>query len=524
MNGAGDAFLETVGNNQILLNINFASPYFDYIHTSLTRFGTEPLEPEGFIVEPEAPATTTEEEITLDFPVNSVPEDTQVELTKTESPVDFQLTRSAGLNPIPITNAIEFEITASEVDSGAEVTDVPGTYTMVIDYSPLLPLPAFIEASLRIFWFNDLTSRWEMIPSNANPARPNLATKTITATLDHFSTYAIGYYEDTTPPETTATLTGDFFSPPYDTFYKDQVMITLEAEDDGYGVEKIEYSLDGVSWAEYTGALIFDTEGEYTLSYRATDLSGEAGLVEETKTMSFKIIRDDDEDGIPTQFDYCPNSETSKFDTLIDGCTCEDILALKVNVRMDQLGGIIDAQLERELAEAERDRNREIEKHNRTMAKLQRKLDKAKREKDRLKIQRKMDREIEKLDREIEKIEQEIQYEQEKHARKMAALDRLRDKLLDQLQYLLSKLRSCPRLLIKSFEERRGWAKDIPEVEEPTTGFVGLGESNLLIMVFLMAIAIIIGEVLIFSGVRKMGEEIIDAMPKFEEPKARTKK
>lgn len=59
----------------------------------------------------------------------------------------------------------------------------------------------------------------------------------------------------------------------------------------------------------------------------------------------------------------------------------------------------------------------------------------------------------------------------------------------------------------------------------PATGFVIGGESGtLLALLLIIALVLILGEVFIYSGIKKMGEDIVSAMPKFEEPKPKKKK
>ncbi|MET8312030.1 family 16 glycoside hydrolase [Micromonospora sp. NPDC005173] len=76
---------------------------------------------------------------------------------------------------------------------------------------------------------------------------------------------------DTTPPTATATLSGQ----QDDTgAYLGSATITLTAADAGSGVDRIEYALDGGTYARYSAPVTVDQPGARTLSYRATDKAG----------------------------------------------------------------------------------------------------------------------------------------------------------------------------------------------------------------------------------------------------------
>ncbi|MGW0546216.1 OmpL47-type beta-barrel domain-containing protein [Streptomyces altiplanensis] len=77
---------------------------------------------------------------------------------------------------------------------------------------------------------------------------------------------------DTTPPETTATVSGDKNA---DGAYITSAKVTLTATDaGGSGVDKVEYSLDGGPYLAYTTPVIVDRVGRHTLDHRATDKAG----------------------------------------------------------------------------------------------------------------------------------------------------------------------------------------------------------------------------------------------------------
>ncbi|MFJ3406639.1 OmpL47-type beta-barrel domain-containing protein [Promicromonospora sp. NPDC090134] len=90
--------------------------------------------------------------------------------------------------------------------------------------------------------------------------------------------------EDTTPPVVTAEVTGDLDA---DGAYIGSGTLNLTARDPGSGVAGIEYDLDGAGWAAYTAPVVVDTPGEHTVTYRATDRSGN---VSEPGSATFTVV------------------------------------------------------------------------------------------------------------------------------------------------------------------------------------------------------------------------------------------
>ncbi|OON81960.1 glycosyl hydrolase [Streptomyces tsukubensis] len=80
--------------------------------------------------------------------------------------------------------------------------------------------------------------------------------------------------DDTTAPETSATVSGDKNA---DGAYVGSATVTLAATDEGSGVDTIEYALgaDG-AWQPYTTPVVVDEVGARTVRYRATDKAGNA--------------------------------------------------------------------------------------------------------------------------------------------------------------------------------------------------------------------------------------------------------
>ncbi|MBT2401413.1 OmpL47-type beta-barrel domain-containing protein [Streptomyces sp. ISL-100] len=90
--------------------------------------------------------------------------------------------------------------------------------------------------------------------------------------------------EDKTPPETTATVTGDKNA---DGAYITSAKVTLAATDaGGSGVDKVEYSLDGGPYLAYITPVIVDRVGRHTVDHRATDKAGNTSVA---KQVAFTI-------------------------------------------------------------------------------------------------------------------------------------------------------------------------------------------------------------------------------------------
>jgi plastocyanin len=77
--------------------------------------------------------------------------------------------------------------------------------------------------------------------------------------------------EDTTPPKTTAKTEGKQNS---DGHYLGKATVTVTADDEGTGVEKVEYSLDGGPFLLYEDPVVVDRAGHHSVAHRATDKAG----------------------------------------------------------------------------------------------------------------------------------------------------------------------------------------------------------------------------------------------------------
>jgi uncharacterized lipoprotein YddW (UPF0748 family) len=92
-------------------------------------------------------------------------------------------------------------------------------------------------------------------------------------------------HAETTAPATTASL--DPAAPTGSNgWYAGDVTVRMNATDDCAGVEKIQYSINGGTWADYAGAFVLSSEGTTTVDYAAVDY---AGNVEATKSFTVMV-------------------------------------------------------------------------------------------------------------------------------------------------------------------------------------------------------------------------------------------
>ncbi|MFB7599013.1 OmpL47-type beta-barrel domain-containing protein [Streptomyces sp. NPDC056160] len=90
--------------------------------------------------------------------------------------------------------------------------------------------------------------------------------------------------DDTTAPETSATLSGERNA---DGAYVDMATVTVSASDTGSGVNTVEYALDTGAWQPYTAPVMVHQLGEHTVRYRATD---KAGNVSAEQSVRFTVV------------------------------------------------------------------------------------------------------------------------------------------------------------------------------------------------------------------------------------------
>lgn len=99
--------------------------------------------------------------------------------------------------------------------------------------------------------------------------------------------------DDTTPPDTSATVTGEQDA---DGAYFDMATVTVSASDTGSGVNGIEYAVDSGAWQPYTAPVMVHQLGTHTVRYRATD---KAGNVAAEKSVQFKVVATPSPDTAP---------------------------------------------------------------------------------------------------------------------------------------------------------------------------------------------------------------------------------
>ncbi|SEE54306.1 chitobiase/beta-hexosaminidase C-terminal domain-containing protein [Jiangella alba] len=99
--------------------------------------------------------------------------------------------------------------------------------------------------------------------------------------------------DDTTPPQTSATVTGDQNA---DGDYVGSATVTITASDAQSGVASIEYNLDGAGFTAYTTPLVVSALGDHTVQYRATD---NAGNVAPVQSVSFTVVEPEPDDTTP---------------------------------------------------------------------------------------------------------------------------------------------------------------------------------------------------------------------------------
>ncbi len=97
--------------------------------------------------------------------------------------------------------------------------------------------------------------------------------------------------DDETPPETSATVSGEKDDAGA---YLGMATVTVTASDTGSGVNTIEYALGANGeWKAYTAPVMVHELGEHTVRYRATDRSGN---VADEKSVDFTVVEPPSQD------------------------------------------------------------------------------------------------------------------------------------------------------------------------------------------------------------------------------------
>lgn len=99
--------------------------------------------------------------------------------------------------------------------------------------------------------------------------------------------------DDTAPPETSATVSGE--QNPAGA-YLDMATVTVSASDTGSGVNTVEYAVNSGSWQPYGGPVMVHQVGSHSVRYRATD---KAGNVSPEKSVAFTVVAQPAEDTVP---------------------------------------------------------------------------------------------------------------------------------------------------------------------------------------------------------------------------------
>ncbi|MFI7292869.1 OmpL47-type beta-barrel domain-containing protein [Streptomyces sp. NPDC050121] len=99
--------------------------------------------------------------------------------------------------------------------------------------------------------------------------------------------------DDTAPPDTSATVTGEQNA---DGTYVDMATVTVSASDTGSGVNTIEYAVNSGAWQRYTAPVMVHQAGAHTVRYRATD---KAGNVSADKDVRFTVVAAAPQDTTP---------------------------------------------------------------------------------------------------------------------------------------------------------------------------------------------------------------------------------
>ncbi|GAH10273.1 unnamed protein product, partial [marine sediment metagenome] len=94
----------------------------------------------------------------------------------------------------------------------------------------------------------------------------------------NYGTILINSDYDDDPPVTEIDLSGTTGN---NGWYTSDMQVTLTATDEVIGVEKTEYSFDGVNWIDYSGTFLVTAEGITTIFYRSIDNIGNIEIIKE---------------------------------------------------------------------------------------------------------------------------------------------------------------------------------------------------------------------------------------------------
>lgn len=161
--------------------------------------------------------------------------------------------------------------------AGQLITQFNKVFTLEIDFSGE-DLTGYDPDSIALYSSQDGRT-WTKIDSNID-----MFSKKATAELDHLTHFALfAEQTDTTPPVTTTILTG---TEGKDNWFRSNVQVALNAQDEGVGSAYTAYRLDGGDWQEYASSLLFGEEGAYTVEYYSVD---QIDNIETPKSVTFHI-------------------------------------------------------------------------------------------------------------------------------------------------------------------------------------------------------------------------------------------
>ncbi len=140
---------------------------------------------------------------------------------------------------------------------------------------------AVSEHSLSIYWFNQVTEKWEKVDTTLDEAN-----NTATANINHLSSYILmGEAIDLEAPITELHLEGQVVEPGV---FSTPVELSLSADDgDGLGVEYVYFSKENdIDWELYEEPLVFGEDGTYIVFTHSMD---QAENVEAPHSVTFTI-------------------------------------------------------------------------------------------------------------------------------------------------------------------------------------------------------------------------------------------
>jgi uncharacterized cupredoxin-like copper-binding protein len=97
---------------------------------------------------------------------------------------------------------------------------------------------------------------------------------------EQMTSFTVVARPDTTPPTVSATVSGDRDGSGN---YLGSATVTITATDTESGVDRIEYSVDGGAFTQYTAPVVVNQAGSHSVRYRATDRAGNSSSEQTTQ-------------------------------------------------------------------------------------------------------------------------------------------------------------------------------------------------------------------------------------------------